>query len=806
MGQAIRIAFTSSSTPRRCGIATFTADLMAAIRVADPSTRCSVAAIDEPNVVRPYGPEVRWRIRQGEPATYRAAAAAINASSADVVNVQHEFGLYGVWREPGYRDGRWVETGYEDHLREFLDTIRKPVITTLHTVLPDPPPSLREAVRTIAARSDEIVVMVGTAVDVLAADYGITRTPVVIPHGMPAVEPHGRVRLKAKLGVEGRTIISTFGLVDPRKGLEYMVEAMPAVVARHPRALYLIAGQTHPELLKTQGEAYRNGLIEDVRRLGMQGHVAFVDQYMSQREIIELLLASDVYVTPYLDPNQITSGTLSYALGAGKAVVSTPYLHAAEALAGERGILVPFRDAEALAAAVDSILGNPARKQALESAAYAYAKDSAWPQAAMRFVELAGRVADAHRERRAERRSLSRAVDSGLGKRVADNPVIAPADVTPSRPGLEVVSVFNAAAAQVDGEVVLLLRVGERPRTDVDPPEGSMTFDLSGPEPRLEPLAPGMTREQLVGVAFLDTTPEPPQVIDVYLPRDLPGLDLSDPRTIRYRGSTGGFTAAADDVTDFLTQMSHLRVARSRDGVHFEVDTEPALAPADRFEEYGCEDPRATLIDGRWEVTYVSVSRLGITTSRATTTDFREFERRGVMFLPDHKDVVLFPERVAGRYVAFTRPMPASFGRVLGIWIAFSDDLDTWGNHQPLALPRWGMWDELRTGAGTVPFRVAEGWLELYHGVDRDQRYAMGALLLDACDPTRVLARSRRPILVPSEPFERAGVFNNVVFSCGHVPLDAKGERIRVYYGAADTVLGAADFVVRDIVDDLEPC
>ncbi len=779
---------------------------MAAIRTASPDTRCSVAAIDEANVVRPYGPEVRWRIRQGDPASYRTAALAINASNADVVNVQHEFGLYGVWHEPGYRDGRWVETGYEDHLREFLDTIRKPVITTLHTVLPEPPRSVRDAVRSIAERSDELVVMAATAIDVLAAEYGITRVPVVIPHGMPAIEPHGRTRLKAKLGVEGRTIVSTFGLVDPRKGLEYMVEAMPAVVARHPRALYLIAGQTHPELLRVQGEAYRNRLVDDVRRLGMQSHVAFVDQYMSQRDIVELLLASDVYVTPYLDPNQITSGTLSYALGAGKAVVSTPYLHAAEALAGDRGVLVPFRNADALAAAVLSILDDPVHKQALEQGAYAYAKDAAWPRAAARFVDLARSVDSARRTRHAERRSASRHADAGLGRRVAGNPILTPADVPPSLPGLEVVSVFNAAAAQVDGEVVLLLRVGERPRSDVDPPEGSLTFDLSGPEPRLAPLPPGIPRDQLVGVAFLDTAPEPPRVVDVYLPRDMPGLDLSDPRTIRYRGSSGGFTAAADDVTDLLTQMSHLRVARSRDGVHFDVEAAPALAPADRLEEYGCEDPRATWLDGAWQVTYVSVSRLGITTSRATTGDFREFDRRGVMFLPDHKDVVLFPERVDGRYVALTRPMPQSFGRVLGIWIAFSDDLQQWGGHQPLALPRWGTWDELRTGAGTVPFRVAEGWLELYHGVDRDERYAMGALLLDAADPTRVLARSRRPILVPSESFERAGVFSNVVFSCGHVPLDGDGERIRLYYGAADTCLGAADFAVRDIVEDLEPC
>src|SRR5258708_26327859 len=171
--------------------------------------------------------------------------------------------------------------------------------------------------------------------------------------------------MKRKRGVERRTIISTFGLVDPRKGLEYMVEAMPAVVARHPEALYLIAGQTHPELLKAQGETYRNALIDDVRRLGLQGHVAFVDEYMSQRDIIDLLLASDVYVTPYLDPNQITSGTLSYALGAGKAVVSTPYLHAKEALGEGRGILIGFRNADQLASAVNSILASGELKQTL---------------------------------------------------------------------------------------------------------------------------------------------------------------------------------------------------------------------------------------------------------------------------------------------------------------------------------------------------------------------------------------------------------------------------------------------------------
>lgn len=378
----MRIAFVSSSVPRRCGIATFTADIMAAVKAADPAVRCSVVAIDEPNSARAYGAEVKSRIRQREPDTYRAAALALNGSNVDVVNVQHEFGLYGTWR-----DGV-----YEDHLRPFLLELRKPVIVTLHSVPPNPSESMREAVRLIAARSNEVIVMAHTAARLLSSDYGITKTPVVIPHGMPAVEPTGRHRLKTKLGMERRTILSTFGLVDPRKGLEYVIDAMPAVVARHPDALYLVVGQTHPELLKQQGEAYRNTLERAAEDLGMTDHIAFVNEYLTQRDIVGYLLATDVYVTPYLDPNQITSGTLAYALGAGKAIVSTPYLHAIEALADDRGIIVPFRDATAIADAVGRILDDPELKKRLESRAYAYGRQTAWPAVGRRVLALTQHV------------------------------------------------------------------------------------------------------------------------------------------------------------------------------------------------------------------------------------------------------------------------------------------------------------------------------------------------------------------------------------------------------------------------------
>jgi len=374
----MRIAFVSSAIPRRCGIATFTSDLAAGVRLADPAVGIQFAAIDEPFAARTYAANVSWRIAQEDPAAYAAVARAISRSAVDVVNLQHEFGLYGVWH-----DGR-----YDDHLRAFLDECTKPTVTTLHTVPPVPEPWMLAAVRDAADRSAAVVVMSTTGARLLREVYGISKVPVVIEHGMPVIEPHGRRRLKRALAMEGRSVISTFGLVDPRKGLEYVVEALPEIVARHPEALYLVIGQTHPELLKRQGEAYRNSLIETARRVGVTERLRFVNEYLTQREIVEYLLASDVYVTPYLDPSQITSGTLAYALGAGKAIVSTPYLHAREVLADDRGILVPFRDTGAIATAVSGILLDPVRKRHLEDRAYAYGRATTWPAIGAQVLTL----------------------------------------------------------------------------------------------------------------------------------------------------------------------------------------------------------------------------------------------------------------------------------------------------------------------------------------------------------------------------------------------------------------------------------
>jgi predicted GH43/DUF377 family glycosyl hydrolase/glycosyltransferase involved in cell wall biosynthesis len=794
----MRISFVSTYPPRRCGVATFTADLINAVREADPSAQCRVAAIDERNSVRAYGSEVRWRIKQGSAMPYRAAAHAIDRSNAEVVCVQHEFGLYGLWKGGGFVGDHWIEGMYEDHLTPFLEELKKPALVTMHTVLPDPSPAIREAVRSIAENAHRLVVMAQTAVEILERDYGINEPPLVIPHGMPHIEPKGRRRLKAKLGLDGRTIVSTFGLVGPGKGLEYAIEAMPAIAARHPEALYLIAGQTHPELLKERGEEYRNRLQALVDELDLADHVLFVNQYLEQKDVIEYLLASDVYVTPYLDPNQITSGTLSYALGAGKAVVSTPYLHAKEALAKDRGILVEFRSAEAIADAVNSVLDEPKRKARLEKNAYTYANQATWPKTGARFLAAMQELVDEHKPVPAPKRKEA---PLEISRRLKSNPLIAPQDAEPSQDGFEVIGTINAGVAKVGDETILLVRIVERPKKDIALATDAQMIDLSGPLPRLTPLPPGLQPEQLIGMAYFDHHREPPEVVIGYVPRDLPGLDLSDPRTIRYRNTAGGFTPGQLEFTDYLSHISHLQVARSTDGEHFTFDPAARVEALDPTEEYGIEDPRITEIDGVFHIAYVAVSHLGIMSALMTTRDFRTFERRGVMFQPDQKDVVLFPEKVNGKYVAFTRPMPGSFSRVLGVWIAESDDLVHWGGHRIVAEPRHRMWDEMRIGASVVPIRTDDGWLELYHGADRMNRYGMGALLLDHGDPTKVLARSTRPVLTPEESYEKEGFLHDVVFPTGHIDLG--GGRIRVYYGGADTNVCAADMSIDDVMATL---
>ncbi len=342
--------------------------------------------------------------------------------------------------------------------------------------------------------------------------------------------------------------------------------------------------------------------------------------------------------------------------------------------------------------------------------------------------------------------------------RAGENPIITPGDLKPSQEGFEVVGAFNAGAARLGDEVVLLVRVAEWPAHDDPTVVPAAVFDV----------AEG-------------------RIITVPFARDDPANDFSDPRLIVREGRT------------YLTSISHLRLARSRDGVHFDIDDRPAIAPTDEYETFGLEDPRITCIDGTYYVHYVAVSPLGVTTVLVSTRDFGSFERHGVIFAPENKDVALFPDRIGGQYCALHRPHSPLFGRN-DIWIAESPDLVSWGNHRHLIGTRDGFWDETRIGAGAPPVRITEGWLEIYHGVDQDNRYCLGALLLGADEPWRVLARSATPIFAPQAEYERSGFFGDVVFTCGLLLEDSV---LKIYYGAADTTICYAQIPLADVLGTL---
>jgi predicted GH43/DUF377 family glycosyl hydrolase len=354
-------------------------------------------------------------------------------------------------------------------------------------------------------------------------------------------------------------------------------------------------------------------------------------------------------------------------------------------------------------------------------------------------------------------------------RRAVENPIITRSAVGPSRPGLRVIGVLNPAATRHGDETVLLLRVAE---------------------------GPGDVAASEVAAPIYDSRSG--QIHVRRWPRDAPGVDATDPRMIVVEGQS------------WLTSLSHLRVARSTDGIHFEVESTPALSPATEYEAFGVEDARVTRLDDTYWVNYTAVSSHGIATALASTRDFRRFERHGVIFPPNNRDVTIFPERIAGRWTALHRPMPSGLGTT-AIWLATSPDLIAWGDHRIVAEPRAGMWDDVKVGGGAVPFRVDAGghaaWLAVYHGVTGSpHRYALGALLLDAGDPSRVLARSREPILQPEAPYEKTGFFGEVVFTCGLLPPPNDGtadDAVRVYYGAADGVTAVADLSLRAILAGL---
>jgi len=365
-----KVALLGSHLPRQCGIATFTSDLNDALHAECSGIESFVVAVNDVGRRYIYCDRVRCQISEGEIESYRHAAEFINSSSVDVLCLQHEYGVYG------------GEAG--SHVLALLRDLRMPIVTTLHTILATPNVSQRIVMNELIQLSERLVVMSQTGASLLSRVYQVPKSKIdLIPHGIHDVPANPNS--KSSLGLQGQSVILTFGLLSPDKGIEYLIEALPAILARFPKTIYIVLGATHPHVKQVDGEAYRRNLESRAKQLGVASRVRFHDQFVSRNELREYLSAADIYVTPYLKPEQITSGTLAYALGAGKAVISTPYWYAEELLAGGRGILVPWRDSEAISANVIWLLANESERSAMQARATSYTKDMAWPKVAQQY-------------------------------------------------------------------------------------------------------------------------------------------------------------------------------------------------------------------------------------------------------------------------------------------------------------------------------------------------------------------------------------------------------------------------------------
>ncbi len=375
MNQLQRVAFIGNYLPRLCGIATFTQDLHQAVSAARPDLDTSVVAMTDPGRSYVYPPSVRFEISEESTGDYARAADFLNAARYDVVCLQHEYGIFG-----GEAGGNIIE---------LLSRLKIPVVTTLHTVLAQPTNAQRDVMQRISDVSAKIIVMSEKGRELLHSVHNVPPHRIeVIPHGIPDVPFLETRHGKAKFGFEGRKVILTFGLLSPNKGIETMLDAMPAIIERCPDAIYVILGATHPNLVRQHGEVYRDSLTARVRELGIDEHVVFFNQFVEQSTLLDFISACDVYVTPYLHEEQMTSGTLAYSFGLGKAVISTPYWHAQELLGDGLGILVPFANAKALSHEIGSLLTNDVRRHSMRKRAYAASRSMTWAQTAHRYLTV----------------------------------------------------------------------------------------------------------------------------------------------------------------------------------------------------------------------------------------------------------------------------------------------------------------------------------------------------------------------------------------------------------------------------------
>jgi glycosyltransferase involved in cell wall biosynthesis len=389
-GDGVRVAYLSTYPPRECGLATFCEDLIAATMVDGAVGEPMVVAMENGPTPRTY----RWPavliVEESREAQYEAAADFLNDAPIDVVSVQHEFGIFGGPQAGG--------------LHRFLDRLSKPAVITLHTVTAEPEPDVRSAVRDLAVHSERLVVMNALAVQILRRDYALSPGKIaLIHHGGVPPSPQSRDDAKTRVGLAGRRVLSTFGLVGRGKGLEYVLAALPEIRRRHPDVCYLIVGRTHPGVERVEKEEYREDLLRLVAELELHESVSFVNRYVSKSEIIRYLAATDVYITPYLNPQQITSGTLAYAVTAGRAIVSTPYAYARFLLREAGGMLVDFRSGPAIAARVNEILDRPDLQRALESRSRSYGRRMLWPVVGADYLSLFREAIRAHGARLAAR-------------------------------------------------------------------------------------------------------------------------------------------------------------------------------------------------------------------------------------------------------------------------------------------------------------------------------------------------------------------------------------------------------------------
>ena len=369
------VAVIGNYLPRQCGIATFTTDLVEALLTEAPHINCWALAMNDKPEGYPYPERVRFEINQNKLTDYSMASEFLNISQVDIVCVQHEYGIFG------------GPAG--SHLLRLLGELRMPVVTTLHTVLRDPAPEYLEVMRRLSDLSDKLIVMSWKAFDFLKDIYGIPEEKIAfIHHGIPDTPFMDPNFYKEQFDVEGKKVLLTFGLLAPTKGIENVLQALPSVIKKYPDVTYIILGATHPHILKEHGEEYRISLQQLVRKLDIGDHVIFKNRFVELKELCEFLGAADIYLTPYLEEAQITSGTLAYAMGTGKAVISTPYWYATEMLAEGRGIIVPFKNPDAIAEHIIDLFANDINLHTMRKNAYTFCREAIWKEVSRRYIEV----------------------------------------------------------------------------------------------------------------------------------------------------------------------------------------------------------------------------------------------------------------------------------------------------------------------------------------------------------------------------------------------------------------------------------